>query len=98
MGSYKLSADAEEDLRRIWLRGLDVFGEAQADAYFLQFIERFELLADEPYLGTAVDDIRKGYRRTVCGVDSVYYRIKGDSVEIMAILGRQDTQNRFSCN
>jgi toxin ParE1/3/4 len=39
----------------------------------------------------AVEFIRKGYRRSVCGVDSIYYRIEGDTVEIMNILGRQDT-------
>jgi toxin ParE1/3/4 len=37
-----------------------------------------------------VDDIREGYRRSVCGVDSIYYRIVGDTVEIMCILGQQD--------
>jgi toxin ParE1/3/4 len=37
-----------------------------------------------------VDDIRAGYRRSVCGIDSIYYRVQGDSVEIMAIIGQQD--------
>jgi toxin ParE1/3/4 len=41
----------------------------------------------------AVDDIREGYRRSVCGVDSIYYRVDGDIVEIMAILGQQDVDN-----
>ena len=45
----------------------------------------------EPYLYQAVDYIREGYRRSVCGVDSIYYRVAGDTVEIMNILGRQDT-------
>jgi toxin ParE1/3/4 len=39
----------------------------------------------------AVDDLRKGYRRSICGVDSIYYRVHGDTVEIMSILGRQNT-------
>jgi toxin ParE1/3/4 len=35
--------------------------------------------------------VRKGYRRSVCGVDSIYYRVGDDGiVEIMAILGSQD--------
>ena len=34
---------------------------------------------------------RTGYRRSVSGVDSIYYRIGNDVVEIMAILGSQDT-------
>ena len=50
MGNYKLSAAAESDLKRIWFRGLDEFGEAQADAYYYRFLERFEQLANQPYI------------------------------------------------
>jgi toxin ParE1/3/4 len=47
-------------------------------------------LAKQPYSYQAVDDIREGYRRSVCGMDSIYYRVNGDTVEVMAILGQQD--------
>ncbi len=36
--------------------------------------------------------IRENYRRSVCGVDSIYYRIDESEVEIMAIIGRQETE------
>jgi toxin ParE1/3/4 len=39
------------------------------------------------------DLIRDGYRRSVCGVDSIYYRVDGDTVEIMCILGQQDVDD-----
>ena len=91
MGNYKLTPEAEEDLYRIWSRGVREYGEEQADKYYYDFIERFEQIAEQPYLYQAVDYIRKGYRRSVCGVDSIYYRIEGNTVEIMNILGRQDT-------
>ena len=90
MGSYKLSVDAQTDLIRIHQRGVHQYGEAQADKYYYDFIERFEQLAEQPYLYQAVDDIREGYRRSVCGVDSIYFRVDGDTVEIMSILGQQD--------
>ena len=90
MGNYKLSPNAEADLYRIWLRGLCEHGEAQADKYYAAFFERFEQLAEHPYLYPSVDFIREGYRRSVCGVDSIYYRIEDNAVEIMSILGRQD--------
>jgi len=90
MGRYKLSNDAEADLIRIHQRGVREFGEAQADQYFQEFFRRFEELACNPLLYPAVDNIRTGYRRSVCGVDSIYYRISGEDVEIMRILGRQD--------
>jgi len=44
----------------------------------------------------AVDYIKTGYRRAVCGVDSIYYKITDDIVEIMAIVGRQDLENLFN--
>ncbi len=54
------------------------------------FFDRFEQLAKQPYLYQAIDYIREGYRHSVCGIDTIYYRVDGDSVEIMSILGRQD--------
>lgn len=91
MGNYRLSEDAKADLKRIYWRGLREHGEAQADKYYNAFFDRFEQLAEQPLLYPAVDDIRAGYRRSVCGVDSIYYRIDGQTVEIMAIIGEQDT-------
>ena len=90
MRTYKLSKEAEADLERIWLRGFKEYGLEQADKYYYAFFERFEELAENPYLYQAVDDIREGYRRSPCGVDSIYYRINGDTIEIMSIIGRQD--------
>ena len=93
MGIYRLTAEAKDDLRRIYRRGLQEYGEEQADKYFAAFVDRFETLAEQPFLYPAVDHIRKGYRRSVCGVDSIYYRIVDDTVEIMAIIGQQDVES-----
>jgi toxin ParE1/3/4 len=92
MATYRLSEQAREDLRRIYRRGLREYGEAQADEYYSALFDRFEEIAEQPLLYPAVDDIREGYRRSVCGVDSIYYRIEGGTVEIMAIIGRQDVE------
>lgn len=92
MGNYKLSTEAENDLKRIWLYGLKEFGEVQADLYFFKFFERFEQLAEQPYSSPSIDEIRQGYRRAVCGIDSIYYRINDNTIEIMRILGRQDRE------
>ena len=90
MASYRISEDAKADLRRIYRHGVREYGNALADQYYDAFFARFEELAEQPYLYQAVDDIREGYRRSVCGVDSIYYRVEDDTVEIMAILGQQD--------
>ncbi|WP_405236979.1 type II toxin-antitoxin system RelE/ParE family toxin [Lentisalinibacter orientalis] len=90
MANYRINEDAKADLQRIYRRGVLEFGEEQADRYFDAFFERFDELAVQPYQYQAVDEIRSGYRRSVCGVDSIYYRIVGSTVEIMRILGQQD--------
>ena len=92
MGNYRLSENAKADLTRIYRRGLREYGEAQADKYYEAFFERFEQLAEQPLLYQAVDDIRPGYRRSICGSDSIYSRIDGETVEIMAIIGQQDLE------
>ncbi len=91
MTAYKLTPQAKEDLYRIYAHGVTAFGEDRADRYFAAFFERFEQIAAQPRLYPAVDHIREGYRRSVCGVDSIYYRLDDSgSVEIMTIIGRQD--------
>ena len=95
MGNYKLSQEAEADLIRIHQWGVEKYGEAQADEYYWRLLQRLEELANAPQLYTSIDDIRQGYRRSVCGVDSIYYRIEGGSVEIIRILGRQDIEERL---
>ncbi|MEW8500979.1 MAG: type II toxin-antitoxin system RelE/ParE family toxin [Candidatus Thiodiazotropha taylori] len=93
MGSYKRSNKATADLERIWLHGLREYGLEQADKYYNTLFDRFEELAENPFLYQAVDDICGGYRRSPCGVDAIYYRFENDIVEIMSIIGQQDTEN-----
>ena len=90
MANYRINEDAKADLQRIYRRGVLEFGKAQADRYFDALFDRFEEIAEQPLQYRAVDDIREGYRRSVCGVDSIYYRIVDNKVEIMRILGQQD--------
>jgi toxin ParE1/3/4 len=45
MESYRLSADAEEDIRRLYRYGILNFGLAQADSYFDGLFARFDQLA-----------------------------------------------------
>lgn len=89
MGIYRLSKEAEADLIRIHQWGVRNHGEARADQYFAAFFDHFEQLAELPLLHP-VSEIREGYRRSVCGKDSVFYRIDSGTIEIMAVIGRQD--------
>ncbi len=96
MTKYRLSNVAKEDLIRIHQYGVKQFGLTQADKYFNTFFEYFNIIAQRPFSFESVDYIRTGYRRCVCGSDSIYFKVNNDIVEIMAIVGRQDLKNVFS--
>ena len=42
MSAYRLSNDAKLDLGRIYWRGVEEFGEIQADKYLQKLLQRFE--------------------------------------------------------
>ncbi|TAE83261.1 MAG: type II toxin-antitoxin system RelE/ParE family toxin [Alphaproteobacteria bacterium] len=97
MTHYRISKKAEQDLQNIWLYGVKYYDEQQADNYFFELIDKCSLVAKEPLHYQSVEHIRAGYRRTICGMHSIYYRICSDDgvVEIMAIIKNQDIQ-RYS--
>ena len=95
MTNYRLSNTAKEDLIRIHHYGVRTFGEKQADKYFDSFFENFDRISKSPYSFESIDYIKIGYRRCVCGSDSIYFKINDIDkvIEIMAIVGRQDLKN-----
>ncbi len=93
MSKYRLSNEAKEDLIRIHQYGVRKFGISQTDKYYNSFFEYFNIIAQRPLSFESVDYIKKGYWRCVCGSDSIYYKINGDIIEIMAIVGMQDLNN-----
>ena len=90
MAKYSLSNEAKNDLIRIHHYGVQKFGMTQADKYFESFFEYFDIISQRPFSFESVDYIKKEYRRCVCGIDSIYYKVNNNVVEIMAIIGRQD--------
>ena len=95
MAKYRLSSEAKNDLIRIHHYGVEKFGMTQADKYFESFFEYFDIIAKRPYSFESVEYIRKEYRRCVCGKDSIYFKINDDTIEIMAIVGRQGLNEKL---
>lgn len=93
MANYRMSEEAKADLIRIFHYGVKRFGMVQAETYFDNFFNCFEAIAERPFSFESIDHIKAGYRRCVCGSDSIYFRINQETVEIMAIVGRQDLSN-----
>lgn len=84
MADYKLSNVAKSDLIRIHQYGVEKF-----DSIF----ECFDRIAKNPFSFESVDDIKTGYRRCVCGSDTIYFKITNNRVAVMAIIGKQDLKN-----
>ncbi|MEL4308012.1 type II toxin-antitoxin system RelE/ParE family toxin [Joostella sp. CR20] len=95
MAKYLLSNEAKQDLIRIHHYGVEKFGMKQADEYFHTFFEYFDIIAERPFSFESVEYLKENYRRCVCGVDSIYFKVNKDVVEIMAIVGKQDLNSIF---
>lgn len=54
---------AEEDLIEIWIHTFKNWGEDKADNYLNELENTFNLIAENPYIGTSSDEIRAGYRQ-----------------------------------
>lgn len=96
MAKYKITNEAKNDLVRIPHYGVEKFGMNQADKYFETFFEYFDIIAERPFSFESVDYIKKGYRRCVCGADSIYYKVNENIVEIIAIVGRQELNKKYN--
>lgn len=92
MALYQLANAAKEDLRRIYEYGVIHYGEQAAETYYRGFFKTFTEIAENPLRFPSVEHIRQGYRRAVYGVDSIYFRVHEQKVEIMTILGGQDLE------
>ncbi|WP_452227599.1 MULTISPECIES: type II toxin-antitoxin system RelE/ParE family toxin [unclassified Lacinutrix] len=95
MAKYRLSNEAKNDLIRIHHYGIEKFGMTQADKYFESFFEYFDIIAERPYSFESVEYIKNKYRRCVCGSDSIYFKINKDIVDIMAIVGSQNLNEKL---
>ena len=93
MAEFRISNTAKEDLIRIHHYGVQKFGTTQADKYFESFFEYFEIIAQRPFTFESVDFIKNGYRRCVCGSDSIFFKVNENFVDIITIIGRQDLDN-----
>ena len=94
VADYRISEVAKQDLLAIARYGDEHYGVEQSNLYRDGLKQRFLIIVKEPMLYPAVDHIHAGYRRSIIGKHSIYYRFKDNVVEIMRVLGRQDFGNQ----
>jgi toxin ParE1/3/4 len=80
------TARAEQDLLDIWLYTFRTWGEVQADRYLDELGQGIRLLVENPHLGSDYGHICDGYRRLSINYHRVFYRLFGDSLEIVRVL------------
>jgi len=86
MPTFLLSAKALEDLKSIGRYTLKSWGREQRNICLSKLDESFHLLAEQPQLGSARDDIRKGYSVYHVRRHLIFYRQKPTEIEIIRIL------------
>jgi toxin ParE1/3/4 len=93
---YRLTNAAQEDMDQLLDQGIDDYGVEAAIDYYDKIEKRFASLLEQPYQYPAVNQIRVGYRRAVCGVHSIYYRINTEEIVIARILNKQNLLKQLS--
>jgi toxin ParE1/3/4 len=96
MGNFRLTQLAVTDLRSIGRYTQTTWGREQRDRYLAKLDQSFHLLAQEPQLGRACDDIRSGYRKYHVGRHLIFYRMAPDGIEIIRVLhDSMDIESHF---
>jgi toxin ParE1/3/4 len=96
MPAFRLSAKALSDLKSIGRFTLESWGREQRNIYLSKLDDSFHRLAEQPHLGSARDDIRKGYRVYHVGRHLIFYRQKFAAIEIIRILhNRMDVETHL---
>ena len=90
MYNYDLSEQAKEDLLRIYEYGIGQFGVVQAGKYYDMLFECLNKIASNPLMFPVDFKHNNIERYYVCGIDTIYFNIKVDVVEIITIVGRQN--------
>jgi toxin ParE1/3/4 len=87
MANYRLSKRAERDLVNIATYTIQNFGTRQARLYRDGLFKACEMIAEFPLIGSDQSQIKKNIRRHVHESHSIYYRVDGDLIFILRILG-----------
>ncbi len=91
---YDLTEQSERDIEEIFAYTEAQFGLAQAVKYLLAFDGVLTEIADNPKLGRARNEIRKGLLSMTQESHVIFYRIVQKRIRVIRILhGRRDLPN-----
>lgn len=96
---FLLSAEAQNDLEKIWYYTLETWSRDQANHYLNLIFDQIDFLCAHPLSGDDYNKLRKGYRKARAQSHFIFYRInkQGDAIEIIRILHQMmDIDNRLN--
>ena len=89
--NYQLTREAEEDLVSIAERGIELFGERQAQFYHNALFDLFEVISANPKMARERAELSPAVRVHPFKAHVVIYQIEGDGISIIRIRhGRED--------
>ena len=97
MPTYRLTRQADADLKDIYRYSRHTWGHAPAARYARQMQQRFRLLAERPHTGTRREDLRPpGLHSFVHGSHVIFYQPQPYGVLIVRVLhGSQDVRRHL---
>ena len=96
MAALRFSRRAEADLQGIGSYTLGTWGAAQTIRYLDDLEACCRMLAQNPGVGRACDDVRPGLRRMECGLHVVFYREEAGGILISRILHQRMLPGRHA--
>jgi toxin ParE1/3/4 len=97
MSKYTIAPRARQDLLAIWNHiALENDRPLAADAQLDRLCEAFRMLASQPLLGQARDDLRPGVRVFAADCYAIVYLLAAGGVQIVAVVhGARDIDSLF---
>ncbi|MFA5677389.1 MAG: type II toxin-antitoxin system RelE/ParE family toxin [Pseudomonas sp.] len=84
--SFRLTRDAQQDLRSISRYTVDTWGQEQSRKYVEGIRDTISLLAEFPGQGLAWLDVGEGVCSFPYGSHMLYYRVENDIAVVFAVL------------
>jgi toxin ParE1/3/4 len=89
MGVYKLSSKAEIDLAEMYEFGIYKFGITQAQKYFYDMHEAFEILAENANLGRDASEFIENLKRFSYKAHTIFYLQIASGIFILRVLNQR---------
>ncbi len=97
MGVYKLSKKAEIDLAKMYEFGISKFGLLQAQKYFLEMHDVFQVLDENENLGRDASEYIEDLRRFAFKAHTLFYLQTTGGIFILRVLSqRMDYQRNLN--